>query len=57
MKHHVDPHLPLLVTTITPKEKGVADPTLHAHTIVTAVALTRMRISINTNADERTAQP
>ena len=56
MKHLVDLHLPLLVGTTTPKGNGVADPTLHAHTIVTAVAPTRSRISINPNADERTGQ-
>lgn len=57
MKHHVDPHLPLLVGTTTPKENGVVDPTLHIHTIATAVAPTPMRILISPNADERTVQP
>ncbi len=57
MKHHVDPHLPLLVGTTTPEENGVDDPTLHMHTVATAAAPTPTRILINLNANERTVQP
>lgn len=57
MKHHVDPHLPLLVGMTTPEENGVDDLTLHIHTIATAAAPTPTRTLIGPNVDERTVQP